>query len=1231
MKALKILGFVLGGILVLLAVLVGVALLPSVQTWAVRKAVADIPGLQLEVSRVSAGLSAAEISDLRVVRDGTVITAKSVTARYAALEYLTSKRLNADALTVQDLVVDLRNAQPDPAAAGGASPATPPPAAAKKAPAPAPPAGKSPGAGTPFEGALKAAQLPFELRVGTAAIQGRAFVTKEQTATFDLKASGLATGARGKIEWTVDFADATPNAALRGLRATGQAQVQIARDGRIDLVEVDTIAAALGPQLPSDRLQVVAKVAQPAAGGNESYLASLALLRGFASETLLKTEAQFLAASREISGAWDLAIRSEQLAAVLAGLGLPELAANGSGKFTFKPATNAVSATGAIQGAAAKLDKVAPALAAIGSVRFKVAFDGGLAGNQAQLNQLALEATSADGRKFAEVATAQRVGYDLAAKRVTFADAKAELARVQVTQLPLAWAQPVLQGMTIAGGDLSLALAVEAEPDGSRVRARTLSPLTLREVTLKEKDKAVVDRVTLSVRPSVDYSSTRVVAGLDDLSISTPGGDAVTGKLAAEVTALDTPQPVVAYSSNLQAKIVSLLKPFVPIETGPLTIVTTTEGRLQGDRLDIAKAGTTVTRDAGALLVAVEAQQPIRVDLNTTSVAAANPQAPAARVKLGEIPLAWAEPYVANSKFAGALAGGLLDVTLRSLEDFTLVTTEPVTLRGVTVALDGKPTLHALDVSANLTATKRGHTVAYEVRRLEVKQGPALLAGLSVAGEAKLGAAKPIVAAKGNLEADVPALLRQPALVPFATLSSGRVAATFDATVADAIQAKASLTARTLVAKADNRALGDLEINLDATMKPDGSGNISAPLTLTQAARKSDLTIVGAFGKSSDQKTFLLTGKISSNNLVVDDFQPLAGLAPAGEPAKPAVAATPAPRPTPAPAPRPGTSTGTSPRPGGTTAAGPIATAPSAGRRDTAPFWQGVNGKIEVDLKRILYGKDYVISPVRGTAVITDTRLSLDGLEGRFKQNPFKLSGGVTFAPQLPKPYSLTAAADVQNLDIGEILRAAAPNEKPVFETKASLNAQLAGTGANLVDLGKNAYGKFSFTGTEGITRLLARSEKASTIANVATLGLAILGAKNNSQGLTAAAELTQLLNEVRFDSVKVQVERAADLSFKLTAIEIVSPILRTSGTGTLASKSTDDIANAPMNIVLQLGAKGALAHALNQGRLLSGQTDDKGYYLMSKTFTIGGTPAKPDRSALWAILLETGLGSFLR
>src|SRR3954471_9310733 len=103
MKGLKIFAFVLGGIVVLLALVLVLALTPSVQTWAVRKAVADQPGLTLEVGRVSAGFSAADITDLHVVKDGMVIDAKSVTAKYSAWDYLSKKKINVESAVVQDV------------------------------------------------------------------------------------------------------------------------------------------------------------------------------------------------------------------------------------------------------------------------------------------------------------------------------------------------------------------------------------------------------------------------------------------------------------------------------------------------------------------------------------------------------------------------------------------------------------------------------------------------------------------------------------------------------------------------------------------------------------------------------------------------------------------------------------------------------------------------------------------------------------------------------------------------------------------------------------------------------------------------------------------------------------------------------------------------------------------------------------------------------------------------
>ncbi len=1223
MKGLKIFGIVAGGIALLVAIALALALTPSVQRWALRKAVAGQPGLKLDVGEVDAGFSATNVTDFSFAQDGVVVTAKGVSAKYSTWDYISNRRINAEQVNVHDLVIDLRKAQPAAGAtSAGGKPGQPLPTGKPIPGAPGSVAAKP----TPFDGLLKQLQIALDVRIGAISAKGRALLPDNQIVIFDLKGSRIEAGQRGTLEWTVDFSDSKVGAALSALRTSGSLAVRITPDRRIDLVEIEGNAAALGPKIPADKFKLSVKAEQPKAGGDETYAASLGIVRAGNVEPLVKATALWTAAAREITGTWDVGVRTEQLAAILEGLGLPEIAANGAGKYTFKPDTTAATGNGSLTVRASQLQKFSPDLAAVGSVQLTTTFDGAFANDQVRLDKLEVDMTAADGRKFAQIGLLQKVTYGLKDQSVTLANSKAEAARISLQALPLAWAKSFVKPMVIESGDLSLTFAIEAEPDGSRVRVRTIDPVALRAVTIRDAQKKIlVEKLSLTVRPAIDYSKTKASAQLNDLSISLPTGDAVTGSLSADVTHLTT-TPAVDFVSKLQIKVVGALKPYLPIDTGPLDITIAADGHHEGNSLRLTKSTATVTRSGGALLASEELLQPLQIDLKATKITVANPTALAARVRLGEIPLAWAEPFVAKSKLSGSFTGTVLELSLRSLDDLTVTTAEPVKLRAVTAAIDGQTMAQSLDVSVNLSATKRGDAIAYDVKRIEVKQGDAALATVVVSGDAKLGA-KPTVTAKGDIDADIPALTKQPMLAPFATLSRGRFTAAFEANVADTTNAKAVVTLKDLVAKQNNLSLGTLETTLTASLKADGSGSVAAPLTLTNGTRKSDISITGTFGQSSDKQTFLFNGKIGSTTLVVDDFQALAALAPASAP----------PATTPPPPERTGTTTVIrAPRPAGAT---PASSAPTgtagvaAGKavRETQPFWKGANGKVEVDLKRILYGKDYVISGVRGTAVITNTKLSLDGLEGRFKENPFKLSGGINFAAQLPKPYSLLASADVTNFDVGAFLRAASPDEKPALETKATVTARLNGSGANVGDLLLNAFGKFEITGTKGVARYLARKGGASTAVNLASFGLSVLGAARGSDTASAVGELAKVLNEVHFDSLKLQVERGADLSFKLTSMEVLSPILRMTGTGALASKSTDDIQNAPMNVTLQLGAKGELGYLLQKVGMLGANKDEKGYQLMTRTFSIGGTPAKPDSGALWKILGEAALGSLVR
>src|SRR5690606_14231244 len=144
-----------------------------------------------------------------------------------------------------------------------------------------------------------------------------------------------------------------------------------------------------------------------------------------------------------------------------------------------------------------------------------------------------------------------------------------------------------------------------------------------------------------------------------------------------------------------------------------------------------------------------------------------------------------------------------------------------------------------------------------------------------------------------------------------------------------------------------------------------------------------------------------------------------------------------------------------------------------------------------------------------------EDRLAVETLEGRLKENPFKFAGGVTFAAQQPKPYSLTGTANVTNLDIGELLRATNPSERPALETKATVAAKLGGNGINLDDLLTQATGQCELNGTRGVLRALGRKGQA---VGAASAVLGIVGALRGSDTTVAVAELASALNELSFN-----------------------------------------------------------------------------------------------------------------
>ncbi len=1186
MNRLKLTLVILGSLAALVFLAVMLAFTSGVQTWAVRRALAGQPGLKAEIGSVSAGLSSAEVHDVRVEQDGVVIVAKEITANYSATDYLLGHRINVSRVAARGLEIDARK----PAA----KPATPAPSAAALA---------------PFAGILSAVRLPGEIRLGTLDVEAKVLLPDNQTAMLTLEGGGIAPGEFATIKWKATFADPRKRAALAGGQASGELKLRTTTDLRIDAVELTGEASATGPGLPTDHVKLDLKLAQPSAGAGETIATRVSLVRGSTVEPIFAADVAYAAGQPALSGTWNLAVRSDQFAAVLASFGLPELALKGAGNFTYNVDSGAATASGTLDGKISKLEKLGAELAAIGSLQVHAAFDGGSSKTSARLDKLEFAIATEDGRKLVTAAAQQKLSFSFKDQRVTPERPGAELARVSLLNVPLAWAQPVVKPRVIAGGDISGVFVVEAELDGSRVKLSALEPLAIRTATLREGEKTLVDRVTLSVSPRVDYTAARIVADADKLYISTPDGDTLSGSLSAEITT--GVKPATAFSAQLQGRLAALVKPYLPADAGVLALAVNAKGRLEGSALQLSALKIQIDREGGGVLAAIEALQPLSLAIDTQKASASDSSKPAARVRWGDLPLAWAEPYVAQSKFAGQLAGGAIEVTLPGADTIAVRAIDKISAHGVTVSLNAQEFLRGVDLAADLNAAWKTGTLTADLRQLVLRQGEVPLLTAAVAGEVTPG--KTLRATgHGAVTADFAALAKQPALAAQLPLRRGNVSVKFDGALGDGTKGRIEITAQNLVTREGALPLGSMVLSVEAALDADHAGTVRNFLLVTKDGRRSDLLLHGKVRLKPGAVSF--EGNITGEQLFADDLQAFSALSVPPPPTTAAVAKSVAP----APVPRGATSA--------------VAARPAGAVRDPSPVWAGFTGRADLDIKTIRQGTGSTLKDLNGVFSIREDRLAVEKLSVQLNGNLIKAAAILSFDAKQPRPYTLVGTFDVPGFDVGAFLRKADPSTPPAVETTVTITSKFNGTAANLPEFADRLTGQFEFKGSKGILRALnKKAETTSAVTGLLGLAAGLAGQQKIAEGLAGASELAALLKDIPFDGISVQAERGADAAVVVKSLEFLSPAMHLTGNGRIDHKPGVDFGLAPLTLELQLAAKGELANGLNKARQLSGQTDAKGYYLMATPFTMGGTLSKPDSSAFWKNLtLNTGAG-FLR
>ncbi|PTY07212.1 hypothetical protein DB347_07840 [Opitutaceae bacterium EW11] len=576
----KLLRFLLiGGVIFvgLLAVLLALAFTPSVQTWAARRALAGQKDMKGELGRVDVGLQKTELSQLRIERPGMILTVPAATVELP-LASAAGKNIQIRRLVAKGWILDL-TAPEKPANLTawdeGIQVATRL-AVIGLAQVPAAQAAKPASATSAFEGIFKLLNLPVDLQVDSAELEGDViFPTKPGQpagrAHVTLNGGQLAVGKTAQFQLKATAKLSGPDAPVTDLNASGviEARMDTPRTFLWLTTQLDT--AATGPKFPNGAHLKADLKAERAAEG-ETYTFGLKSMHASTGKQLADVRVSFPYASRQLSGSWKLDAQDSDIAPFTLGMPMPGFVATGEGKFEADPTFAEIHAVGRFETTLERLEVLQAPLAAIGRLQAQGDFDVVQRANVVQVDRFS--ANVAGVRPIFAVQALQSIELNPTTGELKVADPQKDLFHVSLQGVPLAWVQAFVPDVSFSGDDVRGEFVARAADGG--VAVRSVSPLTLGRLTVSQAGKLWVDKVDVSTTLSAAYSPAGWQADIGDLTLSSGGARMVSASLKAGQQA-GKDQPIKA-TGQYDVDLAAAVRQPVLVSLGALT-----KGRVSGD------------------------------------------------------------------------------------------------------------------------------------------------------------------------------------------------------------------------------------------------------------------------------------------------------------------------------------------------------------------------------------------------------------------------------------------------------------------------------------------------------------------------------------------------------------------------------------------------------------------------------------------------------------------------
>lgn len=1185
MKLVRPLLVTLGILLALVALAIGIALVPGVQQWAVRRALAQHPELKLTFASLSAGPSRAQLSGVRYEQDGLIVTADGAEAEYSVWQFLARHHVQLDRLIVKGITIDATKVATSRSQQAAGAPIAAP-------------------------GALARVQLPYTVQIGDVQIAGRAALPggpgrTPLTADFQLTGGGIAPGNEGALLLKAHVVDATPAAAVTALRVDGRLTVRETAARSFDRASLTLALDAEGPQFSNGhQLKLVAGM--ESTGGKEDLTLALDTQQAGRTANVLKIAATLPTNAPEGRGTWELHATTAQIEPFFLGRALPKFDASGAGNFSFNAQARAAALQGQLSGNLAALEAIEPSLRAIGAVRLQSEFDVAVDRASARLNRLQLKV---DGEQpVLAIETVQPLTLNLQQHAMQIAAAgTGPVARVAVQQLPLAWVRPFVAAADVSGGSLRGEWLLEGQ--GDKVELRSTAPLQIDSLTVVQGGRRVLDRAELSLQSRATLTPTSVRAFADNLVLRTPAGDLVQGDAQVELPEANAEKIVVR--GKFTANLPRLLEPVLPL--GHVQLKGDIDATLTPVLVELRSFHGELADAKGRALLGAASQQASAFDLQTMQLkTAAAGETAVARLTIGTVDFAALPLVQAIAPLRGTLQAATFNLTVNDGRVF-LKPAAPLRFQDVSVLGETRqPTLDRITIETSPTLEYASFG-DWKLASGETNVANAdKTVWFTASAEVKATPAEGIRAA-ATFNADLAAMAMQPPFAAARALASGRASGEIRGALAGkTVQVEGRTTLNNLVLREGNQPLPVANLNFRAARTPDKRLTLEAPILLDRLGQRSDLTITADAVRRTDG--FLFDAKIAGEHLELADALALLGLAGAPVQAARDEEAKPAP----------------------TAAAG--STRPV--EPDARPFWTGVRGELTLDVKSITRGKDWAMTGLNGFVVVDPQRIAVQQLQGMINEKSrlgarveLRFNGGAT-------PYHLSGNFSLTDFDAGALMKAFDPGKPPTLEGIVTVAGGFTGDGANLDQVSDRTRGQFQLTSHSGVFRGLKRQSEKVSVATKAVDAVAALGSLFGGDKVKGAAEkvagasyvvdqIATAVGEIQFDQLSIRATRDDALNLRLDEFALLSPEIRLIGKGSVTYVAGKPLLEQPLSVNYTLAARGKVEQLLGKVRALDGTKDDLGYSKMKDAGTIGGTLSRPDPSQLFIKLAQSKLADF--